>query len=71
MVRDLAEEGATAKKIHNYIVANKIRNITGQHDLSDKQVKAMVALLDETYPKGIFKELDGEIRKMVKTNKRK
>lgn len=71
VVRDLAAEGATAKKIHNYIVTNKIRNIVGNHDLSDKQVKAMVELLDEIYPKGIFKDLDSEIRKMVKTNKRK
>ena len=71
IVRDMAAEGATAKKIHNYVVTNKIRNITGNQDLSDKQVKKMVELLDETYPKGIFKELDSEIRKMVKTNKRK
>ena len=71
VVRDLAEEGATAKKIHNYIVVNKIRNITDNHDLSDKEVKALVGLLDEVYPKGIFKDLDSEIRKMVKVNKRK
>ncbi len=71
VVRDLAAEGATAKKIHNYVVANKIRNITGNQDLTDKQVKRMVELLDEAYPKGVFKELDAEIRKMVKANKRK
>ena len=71
VVRDMAAEGATAKKIHNYVVGNKIRNIAGNHDLDDKQVRRMVELLDETYPKGIFKELDAEIRKMVKVNKRK
>ena len=71
VVRDLAAEGATARKIHNYVVANKIRNITGNQDLTDKQVKRMVELLNEAYPKGVFKELDAEIRKMVKANKRK
>ena len=70
VVRNLAAEGATARKLHNYIVVNKLRNITGNQDLSDKQVKRMVELMDETYPKGIFKELDSEIRKMVKSNKR-
>lgn len=71
VVRKMIEEGTTAAKLRNYIVANKIRNITGNHDLDDKQIKKMVELLDETYPKGVFKELNDEIRKMLAANKKK
>jgi len=71
VVRTMVEEKATVAKIRNYITANKIRNITGNDKLSDKQVKAMVALLDEAYVKGIFKELNDEIRKMLGKNKKK
>lgn len=71
VVRKMIEEGTTAAKLRNYIVANKIGNITGNHDLDDKQIKKMVELLDETYPKGVFKELNDEIRKMLAANKKK
>lgn len=71
VVRKMIEEGTTAAKLRNYIVANKIGNITGNHDLDDKQIKKMVELLDEIYPKGVFKELNDEIRKMFAANKKK
>ena len=70
VVRDMIAEGTTAAKIRNYVVTNKIRNITGNHQLDDKQIKAMVELLDETYAKGVFKELNDEIRKMLSVNKK-
>lgn len=71
VVRDMIAEGASAAKVRNYVISNKIRNITGDHDLTDKQIKKMVELLDETYAKGVFKELNGEIRKMLAANKKK
>ena len=71
VVKDMIAEGATAAKVRNYVVANKIRNITGNHQLDDKQVKAMVSLLDETYAKGVFKDLNSEIRRMLSVNKKK
>ena len=71
VVRDLAADGASVAKLRNYITSNKIRNITGNPNLSDKQIKKIVSLLDETYPKGIFKELNSELRKMVAVNKKK
>ncbi len=71
VVRKMIEEGTTAAKVRNYVVANKIRNITGDHDLDDKQIRKMVELLDETYAKGVFKELNVEIRKLLSANKKK
>ena len=71
VVRDMVAENQSAAKIRNYVVGNKIRNIVGNQDLTDKQVKAMVDLLDEAYPKGVFKELNDEIRKMLSANKKK
>ena len=67
----MIEEGATPAKVRNYVVGNKIRNITNNDKLTDKQVKKMAELLDEAYPKGVFKDLNAEIRKMVAANKKK
>ena len=36
-----------------------------------EEIRKMVELLDETYPKGVFKDLNAEIRKMVAANKKK
>ncbi len=71
VVKKMIEEGSTASKVRNYVISNKIRNITGDHDLDDKQIKKMVDLLDETYAKGVFKDLNSEIRKLLSANKNK
>ena len=71
VVGDLIGEGATVAKVRNYIVSTRFRNITGNHNLSDKQIKKMVEMLDENYPKGVFKDLNSELRKLVGTNKKK
>ena len=71
IVRKMIEEGTTVAKLRNYISSHKIRNITGNDKLSDKQVKAMVDLLDEAYVKGIFKDLNEELKKMLGKKKKK
>ncbi len=71
VVADLIAEGAGVAKVRNYIVSTKFRNITGNHDLSDKQIRKMVEMLDENYPKGVFKDLNSELRKLVGANKKK
>ena len=71
VVKDMVAEGTTVAKLKNYIVGNKIRNITGNDDLTDKQIKLIVDRLDENHTKSIFKELEAELRKMLKVNKRK
>ena len=71
VVKDMIAEGASTAKIRNYIVANKFRNLTGNDNLSDKQIKKIVEMLDELSEKGVYKDLDAEIRRMQKANKRK
>ena len=71
VVNDLLLEGASVAKIRNYIISIKFRNITGNRNLTDKQIKKMINILDETYPKGVFKELNSELRKLVSTNKKR
>ena len=71
VVRDMIEERKSAAAIRNYIVSNKFKNITGNHDLSSKQLKKITELLDEVSPKSVYKDIDAEIRKMLKVNKRK
>ena len=71
VVRDMIAERKSAAAIRNYIVSNKFRNITGNHDLDSKQLKKITELLDEVSPKSVYKDIDAEVRKMLKTNKRK
>lgn len=62
IVRKMIAEGEKAADIRDYIVANKLRNIA-EEDLSDGEIKLIVELLDEASPKGVFKELNSEIRR--------
>ena len=62
-VRAMRESGADADAIRNYVVASKFKSITGKKDLSDSEIAAMVTLLDEVSPKGVFTELNAELRK--------
>ena len=70
IVRRMIDDQRSAAHIRDYIVRNKFRNISGNEDLSDAQVDKIVELLDEVSPKGIFKELNAEIRKMLKEAKK-
>ncbi len=66
IVRNMIADKISQKEITEYIVDNKIRNITGNHDMSAAQVNKIVELLDEVSPKGVFKDLNAEIRKLLK-----
>ena len=65
-VREMLKEKAAEEAIRLYVVSNKFRNITGNHDLSDDQVLKMAELLDEVSPKGVFKELNEVLRQKLK-----
>ena len=69
IVRNMIACDDSAADIRDYIVYNKIRNISGNDDLTDAEIDLIVSLLDEVSPKGIFKELNSEIRKMKKEAK--
>ena len=70
IVRGMIQEGKKASVIRNYIVSNKFRNIADNDDLTNADIKLIVEMLDEVSPKGVFKELDAEIRKMLGAQKK-
>ena len=65
-VRSMIESKATADEISFEIAKAKFREITGNALLSDDQIRKAIELLDEVSPKGVFKELNSEIRLMLK-----
>ncbi len=65
-VRSLIESKATADEICFEIAKAKFKEITGNAMLSDDQIRKAIELLDEVSPKGVFKELNSEIRLMLK-----
>lgn len=71
IVRRMIEEKKSAVTIRKYTVGNKFRNIIGNDDLTNKQIDRMVELLDEVYPKGVFKEFNDYLRKELGKQKKK
>ena len=68
-VRKMLASGESVDTIRLYITGTKFRNITGNPGLTDEQVLIITELLDEVSPKGVFKELNSEIRKRLKAAK--
>ena len=68
-VRKMLSDGANEEAIRLYITGTKFRNITEDPELTDAQVLVITELLDEVSPKGVFKELNSEIRKELKAAK--
>lgn len=66
-VRKMVADGESVDAIRLYITGAKFRSITGNPNLTDAQVLVITELLDEVSPKGVFKELNAEIRKELKT----
>ena len=64
IVRKMIEEGESDDRIRLYIAGSKFRKIAGNPGLSDEQVLKIAELLDEVSPKGVFKEFNGQLRKM-------
>ena len=63
VARKMIEDGESAHDIAIYSAGCKFRSITGNHNMTDAEVEKIVELLDEVSPKGIFKDLNEEIRK--------
>lgn len=69
-VKDLIADRKPVKAVRSYLIAVKFRNITGNNDLDEKLAVKMADLLDEAYPKGVFKELNEELRKAAAAAKK-
>ena len=61
-IQAMASENAPEEEIRLMIVKGRFAEITGNSNIDDATVKKMIELLDEVYPKGIFRELNEEIR---------
>ncbi|MBP3893620.1 MAG: hypothetical protein J6D34_06200 [Atopobiaceae bacterium] len=70
MVGRMLAAGDSEETIRMFIVGTKFRNISGNKDLTDEEVLAIAALLDEVSPKGVFKDLNKELRTMMGAAKR-
>ncbi len=70
VVRQMIADRKSAAAIKNYVVSTKFRNITDNHDLTGKQLKEIVQLLDNVHPKGVFKELNDKIRQELGKGKK-
>ena len=71
VARRMMAAGEPEEAIRAYAVGAKFRTITGNGDLTDGQALKMAELLDEVSPKGVFKELNAEIRAKLGKGKKK
>ena len=65
VVRDMIEEKESAKKIADYIFRTKVRNITKNDGLTNAEIDEIHEVLDDLNPKGLLKDLNAEIRKLL------
>ena len=63
-------DGKNVKNIREYIVLNKFRNISGNDSLSDQEVFKLADMIDGLDNKGMFRELNEELKKLLAKNKR-
>ena len=71
VARRMIAAGEPEEAIRAYAVGAKFRTIAGNGDLTDGQALKMAELLDEVSPKGVFKELNAEIRAKLGKGKKK
>jgi len=65
IVADMAADRADAGAIRNHVVRVKLEQLTGNRNLSEAQIAAIVDMLDAVSPRHVFRELNDEIRKML------
>ena len=71
VVRKMLEEGEGVDGVAQYVAGGRFRNIAEDPDLSDEDVAAIIELLDEVSPRGIFKEFNEEMRRKQAELKKK
>ena len=65
IVRKKIADKVSADDVRLYITGTKFRTITGNSRLTDAQILKISELLDEVYPKGVFRDLNNELRTMA------
>ncbi len=64
-VARMVSEKASVEAILGHVVRAKLEFLTGNRNLSDAEVDAIVAMLDAVSPRNVFKTVTDEIRKML------
>ena len=64
-VRSRVADRNSVDSIRLYITGTKFRSIAKNPDLTDEQILTISALLDDIYPRGVFRELNEELRRMI------
>lgn len=70
MVSRMLAAGESEETIRLFVVGNRFRAITGNKNLTDEQVLKIAELLNETSPKGIFKDFNADLRSQMSASKR-
>lgn len=70
VVKAMVDEMEAVETIRNYIITKRFGNITDNADFSEAKAIKLAELLDEIDPKGIFKDLNGELRKKLAASKK-
>jgi hypothetical protein len=65
IVASMVADKASEEDIRNHIVKVKLESLTNNRELTLRQTKLIVEMLDAVSPKGIFRELNDEIRRML------
>ncbi len=68
-VKRMIADKAGVEEIRLQVVKAKLRGATRNPALTDAQVEEMVRLLDDVSPRGVFRELNAEIRKWLAAGK--
>ena len=65
VVRQKAAAKDSVDSIRLYITGTKFRSLAKNHNLTDEQILTISSLLDDVYPRGVFQELNKELRRMI------
>lgn len=65
VVSRMVSEGAGLDAIKAQVLRARFERLTGNRQLTDAQIAAIVEMLDEVSPRHVFKTLDDELRKML------
>lgn len=64
-VADMVAEGASPEAIRAHVVRVKLEGLTGNRNLTDAQIDAIVSMLEDANPRHVFRELNDELRRML------
>lgn len=65
VVARMVAAGESVEAIRAHVLRARFERLTGNRDLTDAQIEAIAEMLDEVSPRGAFRTLNDELRKML------